>query len=288
VRKEPGGGPFEAVVFSGGGCRCFWQAGLWSTAAPALGLEPRVVGAVSAGAAFACAIFAGVVDRVVEDFTRRVGANPRNLYPANLLRGAPVFPHERIYRGTILSTLDSTALARLHAAPEIRISLGRPPDWSGDRGGYLLGLVAFLAEQRKSGRVHAAWGRRFGFRSELVSVRDCVTPEQLADLILQSSCTPPLTPLYQRSGRVVLDGGIVDHVPVDAVASARTSLVLLTRRYPEAWLPRVDGRIYLQPSEPIPVERWDYTSPDLVGRTYDLGRRDGEAFARRHLRRDAA
>ena len=43
--------PFEAVVFAGGGCRCFWQAGFWEVAAPALGWQPRVAGAVSAGAA---------------------------------------------------------------------------------------------------------------------------------------------------------------------------------------------------------------------------------------------
>jgi hypothetical protein len=42
------------------------------------------------------------------------------------------------------------------------------------------------------------------------------------------------------------------------------------------------------PSEPVPIDKWDYTSPELVRRTYELGLRDGEAFAHRALDRDAA
>ena len=79
-------GPYDAVVFAGGGCRCFWQAGFWAEAAPALGLAPRVVGAVSAGAAFASAIFAGEAEQVIEEFSGRVAANARNFYPGNALR----------------------------------------------------------------------------------------------------------------------------------------------------------------------------------------------------------
>ena len=108
---------YDAVVFAGGGCRCFWQAGFWSAAAPALGLAPSVVGGVSAGAALACTVFAGVIDQVLENFTRRVAANPRNLYPEKILRGDAVFPHEEIYRSTILECLGAGGLERLHRGP---------------------------------------------------------------------------------------------------------------------------------------------------------------------------
>ena len=280
--------PYEAVVFAAGGCRCFWQAGFWAEAAPALHLTPRVVGGVSAGAAFACAVFAGVVDRVVEEFCRRIAVNERNAYPSLALRGAPVFPHEQIYRSTICASLDGEALARLHSGPDIRVSVARPPAWSGARGGLVLGALAYLAEQSIRGGVHSTWGRRIGFRSETVSVRECRNAGELTDLILHSSCTPPITPLYRRAGRPVLDGGVYDFVPVEAVEPARTVLVLLTRPCPEDAIPRVEGRSYVMPSRPVPVAKWDYTSPELVRRTFDLGRSDGEAFARRLWRRDAA
>jgi len=31
----------------------------------------------------------------------------------------------------------------------------------------------------------------------------------------------------------------------------------------------------------VPVSSWDYTNPAGLQATYDLGRRDGDAFARR-------
>ncbi|MDJ0848626.1 MAG: patatin-like phospholipase family protein [Myxococcota bacterium] len=270
---------YDAVVFAGGGCRCFWSAGFWTEAAPALDLAPRQVAGVSAGSAFACAIFGGVLESVIEDFLERVAANQRNVYPANALRREPIFPHERIYRSTILDNLDERALRRLRSGPDVRVSIARPPGRVGARVGFLLAAMAYQGD-RSGKRVHAAWGRRLGFETEIVSVRQCETPEELADLILHSSCTPPVMPFYHRDGRAVLDGGLVDNAPVEAVEPAEQVLVLLTRHRPEEDLPCVPGRTYVQPSEPLPIDKWDYTSPEGVREAFDLGRRDGEAFAR--------
>jgi predicted acylesterase/phospholipase RssA len=279
--------PYDAVVFAGGGCRCFWQAGFWAEAAPALDLAPAVVGAVSAGSAFACAIFAGVVDDVLLEFQRRVRSNPRNVYPANAVRGAPVFPHERIYRETILATLGPAALARLHRGPDIRVTVARPPRGLGMGQVFLMAALAYQGDNLTK-PVHAQWGRRLGFTEEAISLRSCATPEEVADLILHSSCSPPALPLYRRAGRVVFDGGLVDNAPAHVVQPARHTLVLLTWHRALESLPRIPGRTYVQPSRPVPIDKWDYTSPERVQRTYDLGRRDGEAFARGRRRIEAA
>jgi predicted acylesterase/phospholipase RssA len=271
--------PFDAAVFAGGGCRCFWQLGFWSSAANRLGLVPERVGAVSAGAAMACAALTGVFEEIVDDFAARTAANQGNFLPRNWLRGEPAFPHEGIYRATILAMTDESRLARLRGGPDLRVLLGRPPKCAGRVGTLMLGLAGSRLESLLGGGVHAVWGRRFGFRPELVSVRQCGTAEELAALLLQSSCTPPALPLYLRDGRPVLDGGIIDGAPVEAVEPARRTLVLLTRRYPLEALPRVPGRTYVQPSQPIPIETWDYASPDRVRQTFELGVRDGRAFA---------
>lgn len=270
--------PFDAAVFAGGGCRCFWQAGFWSVAAPALNLQPKAIGATSAGAAFACAAAAGALDAVLENFKQRVAANARNLYPGNALGGAPVFPHETIYRATIHEALDDSAFARLKAGPDVRVFMVRPPSWLGASSGAVVGLLAYELERRSVRRVHPQWGRRLGFRGEVVSASTCANGAELADLILQASCTPPITPLYRRDGGIVLDGGLVDNVPVEAVEGTGNTLVLLSRPYRDEEIPIVAGRTYVQPSRPTPVAKWDYTSPDLVQQTYDLGRQDGERF----------
>ena len=83
----------------------------------------------------------------------------------------------------------------------------------------------------------------------------------------------------------MLDGGLIDSAPVETIpAPAPPTLVLLTKQFPDVQVPRVPGRFYVQPSERIPIHKWDYTSPTRVQATYDLGRRDGERFAAASLR----
>jgi predicted patatin/cPLA2 family phospholipase len=279
----------DAVVFAGGGCRCFWQAGFWEQAAPPLGWRPRVTGAVSAGAAMACMLLTDAVADGIAYFKARVAANRRNAYPLNLLTRRPIFPHPDIYRDTILANLDGARLARLHAGPDIRVLVALVPRWLGPRSGFLLGLLAYQAETFIQPGPHAALGRQAGFIPEVASVHDCATPEAVADLILHSSCTPPITPVYRRGTRPVLDGGLIDSAPLETIPEpSGTTLVLLTKQYAPESIPRVPGRLYVQPSQPIPIYKWDYTSAERVQAAYDLGRRDGERFAAAAERRTDA
>lgn len=273
---------YDAAVFSGGGCRCFWQAGFWTTAAPALQLRPRAIAAASAGVAFACAAMTGTTDAVLDSFKRRTAANPRNFYPGNVLRRGLVFPHEPMYRGTILETMDGTVLRRLEAGPEIRVLMTRPPRRVPMVPALALGLAAYGIDRLVRKDVHPVVARRLGFRPEVVTVQSCRSPEELADLILHSSCMPPLTPAFRRAGGAIIDGALLDAAPADLVDDFDHTLVLLSRRY--ARLPAHPRRHYVMPSEDPPIAMWDYASPRLVQRAFDLGRRDGERFADARLR----
>jgi len=268
---------FDSVVFAGGGNRCFWQAGFWSVAAAALQLKPSGVAAVSAGSAVACALFAGTFDRGFEGYLRDVALNRRNLYLGNLLRQQPVFPHGPMYRDAILRSIDGEALARLHQGPEIRVLMSCPPRWANRRMAMLLGALAVGVDAWEGDPVHCSAGRRIGFKPLYISVRECSTPEALADLIIASSCVPPLTPQARRDGMALFDGGLVSNVPTDGIqAAGAQTLVLLTRQF--ASLPSIAGRTYVQPSQAIPVGAWDYTDRAALQATFDLDRRDGDGF----------
>ena len=276
-RSGSGSDSFESVVFAGGGCRCFWQAGFWSVVSQQLP-DPRVVLGVSAGAAFACASLLDRGRNVLEDFKARVAANERNFYPGRLLEGrAAAFPHESMYRATIRETLSEQDFFRLKNGPDVRILLARPPEYLPGRSGFFVGGLAYLLDNYEK-KIHARWGYRFGFDHELVSIRDLESREELVDLILHSSCTPPVLPLYRRDDRIVLDGGLLDNAPADLVPDAKSTLVLLTRHQSMEQVPEVAGRIYAWPSRPVPVIKFDYTNPEAVQETWDLGCRDGEAF----------
>jgi predicted acylesterase/phospholipase RssA len=274
---------FESVVLAGGGNRCFWHAGFWREVQGPLALAPRQIAAVSAAGAIACAITAGIGEKALRLFQRATRANPRNYYPRNIVGKDAVFPHERMYRQAVLDLFDPLTLASVHAGPDIRVLLGHMPRWLGPRTGFLAATAAYNYDKRIRRAVHPTTARRIGYRPEVVSVRECATPEALADLILASSCSPPMTSSLTWKGRYVLDGGVVDNVPVCALDDAPgATLVLLTRRYPA--LPDIAGRTYVQPSAKVPVSAWDYTSPEGIQSAYDLGRRDGEGFLKTRRR----
>jgi hypothetical protein len=52
---------------------------------------------------------------------------------------------------------------------------------------------------------------------------------------------------------------------------------LLTRVYKQ--IPAIAGRTYAQPSEKIGIGQFDITDPDGIRTAYELGLKDGDAFA---------
>jgi predicted acylesterase/phospholipase RssA len=271
--------PYDSVVFAGGGNRCVWQAGFYRTVAEALGVAPARVAAASAGAAVAAVLFAGCFDAALAHFKRATAINCRNVHWGNLFNGGPLFPHAAMYRRALLAVIDDRALAKLHAGPELRVPITRAPRWLGARAGFAVAGLAEVFEHLVGPQVHPRLAPWLGFHADYVTVRECRTPEALADLVLASSCTPPFTPLLLHGGEPALDGGIADNVPVNALGDAPgRTLVLLTRRYRQ--LPVHGSRIYAQPSAAVPVSSWDYTNPTGLQAAYDLGRRDGERFVR--------
>ena len=270
---------FANLVFAGGGSRCFWQAGFWSVYDPEGTETPARVVAVSAGAAMACMLFAGRTEFGLNYFKQQTSRNPRNFYPTRALKGGSAFPHEAIYRNAISATIDADALAALHAGPSIEVTMAGLPRWLGPQTATVAGILAYDLEKYLFRPVHPRFGRMLGFRDLSKTVRACATPQALTDLILASSGTPPFTPSAQFEGQTVLDGGLCDNVPVHPLVNQPgETLVLLSRRYAE--LPKVTHRTYVQPSAKAPVSMWDYTNPQALQDTFDLGRRDAESFVR--------
>ncbi|MCE4543222.1 MULTISPECIES: patatin-like phospholipase family protein [unclassified Caballeronia] len=276
---------FDQVVFAGGGNRCWWQAGFWDVIQPELNLRPRIIAGISAGAATACMLYTNESRWVMRYYAEALRENKRNAYWGNLLRVQSVFPHYRIYRQALLDIF-ADRFHDLAKAPEIRIGVSHLPRWLGARSAVAAGLIAYNIEKYVRKTLHPTLGQALGFHPEFVKAQECATIDDLADLILQSSSTPPFTPILRRNGRPVLDGGMVDNVPVSALdASPGLVLVMVTRLYPRERMFVVphgeQRRIYIQPSRKVPISSWDYTSPSQMQHAYDLGRADGEDFLER-------
>jgi predicted acylesterase/phospholipase RssA len=100
---------------------------------------------------------------------------------------------------------------------------------------------------------------------------------------MASASVPPFMPVGQIGGMAALDGGLVDNVPTEPLLPVEDrggrTLVILSRLY--CAFPHVKGRTYIQPSEPVPIGQFDITNPSGIRKAYEMGLRDGEAFAKR-------
>ncbi len=269
-----------ALTFAGGGNRAFYQLGLLNTWGP--WLLPRTVGvaACSAGAYVICLYVAGRTEAAWEFWLDARAHVKKNFEFGNVLKGRSVAPHAHVYPATIRHMLAGGGFEKIKAAPFpiLILAAGFPRLLSGSVA-TTVGLLGYQAEKLASPtRIHPKLGRALGFRPVVADARDCRDAEELTALILASGSTPPVTPLGRFRGEELLDGGLVDNVPAfvsDEIPMATHNLVLLTRAYAGRGAQMEDGkRLYLAPSHPVPVHRWDYTRPDLLEATIAMGERE--------------
>jgi hypothetical protein len=274
------------LTLAGGGNRSFYQQAMLEAWGARLWDRVASVACVSAGSAMAVLLLSGRASqaRVHWDGLRR--GITKNLDPARLLRGESMAPHGRIYRSTILHALGEDGLERMRAVPfPIWVLCSIPPRRLPGAIATWLGLGAYALEKKLDPRLlHPRLGQRLGFREFVYDARACRTAEEVADLILASSSTPPFTPTGNFRGQSLLDGGIVDNVPASLAERERTvqrNLILLTRPYPLGVTGDHGKRLYLEPSGPIPIDRWDYTESAQVEATLALGRADAALYTNR-------
>lgn len=271
---------YTNIVFAGGGNRCFWQAGFWTEFSKEVALNPKSIASVSAGSAISCAILADRIEETLAATIEVQERNSKNRYWSNAFKGKNVHPHSELYRKIIHKALDQESVSKLQQATTNRLLLAELPRWLGARSGVLVGLASYQLEKKLYQPVHPNWGRKVGFKSRFVEANQCQTVDELADLILCSSCTPPFTPIMRHKGSTVLDGGMVDNVPLHGVniQEGRT-LVLLSRPYKN--LPTKPNVDYAAPLQTVPVSGWDYTSPNDVIATFEQGKHDAKHYLKR-------
>jgi len=273
--------PYNAVVFSGGGCRCFWQVGFYEVLSESYSFVPNVFAGVSAGATMACMIAANRIQEGIQFFMEMARKNKKNLYIENILSRKSLFPHHHIYSKTLNFILDDQAFKVIKNFPaDIRILLTHPPECLGSLTGAFIGFMAYSIEKMLYAPLHPKFPGKLGYRAKVISVRSCPDKVSLTDLLLQSSCTPPIIPFLQRDGKPVFDGGLIDNVPARIInTSNQKVLILLTRNYPNTkTFLQVKNRTYIQPSRPISIRKWDYTDPEGIRKTYELGKKDAIDF----------
>jgi len=272
---------FDAVVFAGGGNRCYWQGGFYEAAAPRLGLAPKLVVAASAGAFAAAYSLLGSGPQTRQLVYDGCGPHLKNFDVAAWRRGEALCPVGPLYNELLARTIDGDALAKLNAITDLQIAVTRLPRGLPPLAGALIGIGAYQLEKHLLHPVHPRLGRALGFRPEFVSARSLADARDVHAVFMASSGVPPFMPVTLVNGTPAFDGGLVDNVPIEPLqpieAAGGRTLVLLTRLYKN--IPEVTGRSYVQQSQKINLSQFDITNPGGIRAAYELGVRDGNAFA---------
>ncbi len=276
---------FRNAIFAGGGSRCFWQLGFWEGAkAAGLDLQGSVkfAGSTSAGCAMASA---AVLDRSQDALTLFKGftaQNPKNIHWQNInpLRPGPLLPHGRMYREAMNEFIGPADLQALKKT-SVHLLMSSYPKWlTGTIGAATALCIYGLEKTLRKDPIHPKWPAKAGFKPVVGRAEDCETPKDYIDMVLAASCVPPVLPDGRLGNRKVLDGGLIENIPVRlADDEPGDTLVLLSRMY-ERPLPAKRGVTWVQPSKSIKIDKFDYANPDGLQETFDLGLDDGREFGR--------
>ncbi|MDO5102641.1 MAG: patatin-like phospholipase family protein [Lautropia sp.] len=276
---------FDKVIFAGGGHRCWWQAGFWEVLRAEIELRPRVIGAVSTGAFMACLVHANDSRRALAWYERELAGVRTNLAWTNLFkRGEPLFRQGGIYRKALRALLGAEHYRELMwQAPEIRVLYALPPAGTTDRQLAWHGWRVYRRDASLTPQPMHRGGEEGGgavFREGVKRLQDCRTERDMVELLYASSCLPPMMAPSELDGELVLNGEMIDPVPVRLVSDVPgPTLVLTTRRYTKKTpVFAANGCLYVQPSSPVAASGWDFTAPKRFLKTYEQGRQDAEAF----------
>ena len=269
--------PYEQLVFSGGGLRCFWHGGWMEAVRERRSFAPERVTGVSGGALSAAAWIAGEESHLFDRFSRAVTRTESNATLTDLDAEDGRSPHQRVYEAIVADVIDAEAQARIADGPAFQISVATP----GDGAGHVLKALAagtiYQAEQVVAPTPKPRLSALAGVEQRLIDARRAARDGVLADLIRMAATVPPAFRADDWDGEPVFDGGMVDKAPRPEPDRGRT-LVLLTKRFTS--LPDDPDRVdYVQPSEAVlSGSKLDFTDPTLLREAWDQGCSDGTAW----------
>ena len=269
-----------ALTFAGGGNRAFYQLGLMNRWQERLLPRVRAIASCSAGACVITTLLSGRRQEARTFWLRRTAGITRNFDWGKLLRGEKPAPQGEIYAETLRVTFADGGLERIRAQPFPIYVLAAALPWLLPYSvSAALGIGLYSLERSVRRAPHPVLPRLLGFEAVVVDARECETVDELADLILASSATPPFTPIGTFRGVRLLDGGMIDNAPAflaERHAEVTRNVVFLSRPYHPSVLGVQGRRLYLAPTQATPIGRWDYTQPHLLDDTVAMGEREAQ------------
>lgn len=281
------------LALAGGGCKAFFGLGvahiLLKEGAPIVSMA-----GTSAGSGMSLAALAGEAENVVEYFRRATARNPANFYWSKLLRGQRPFPHERMYRRTLMTYMNTEFLQKTR----VKIALNTllvpqylyPTAWKRAKLLTVLGRSFRrenqLAAQGIYKRLCAPLVDEFGLKEVVFRNEDLDSDQMIVDVVMASSSVPPMVRFQKVRDQYYLDAGLYNNLPVRHLGDVDLSIAVYYEPISRGQLEQsgdADGRHieYVAPTETLPISTWDYANPEGVKGSFEIGLRAGEDLLRR-------
>ncbi len=266
--------PFDQLVFSGGGLRCFWQGGFLDVVRDEITLQPARIAGVSGGALAAACFIAHQGHALLNRMMQAFDDTDSNIAWHDFEKDG-VTPHQRVYREVVTDVLTREAMQAIADGPLYQVLLAHPPLQSAPKLSGSAATIAYEAELHTVADPHFDWARKLGVTTSFVDARQAARDGTLVDLVVAAATIPPVFEPPHWNDKPVIDGGMADQAPMPDPDKGAT-MVLLTRQY--SGLKPHEDRRYLEPSQECPVDKIDFTSPDKLRTTWKCGQEDGRAY----------
>lgn len=270
---------YDQLVFSGGGTRCFWQGGFLKVTQNALQLEPQRISAVSGGALAACCHVAGRGTKLLEVMGNAFDDQEDHVNHDAFFEDTSLTPHQQMYKSIVSETLDEEAVDTVAKGPPLQITLAKPPKYLPVKSGAFLALALYVVDQKVRSSPHMTLPVAAGTDHIYVDANQAARDGKLVDLVCAAAVIPPVFDLPLWDGQRVMDAGTCDNAPLPRPDDGAT-LILLTRRYRNT--PHHEQRLYVAHSDATPADKIDFTSRQKMEDTWEMGRKDGQAFIEKY------
>ena len=276
---------FHTIAFTGGGNRCWWQAGFVSALQRMDWEMPQSVIACSAGAGVAAALITETTHEALSACKKLYNENPNIVHWSRRpYLSKPRFAQDDIYPKWLRAFLGATELLKLQQS-SFKVSVAKLDNQRRKHWTVLAAACRYLMN-----RDNVKWPETqplprelAGLTADFLDLSECENLPQALRCLEATAAAAPFVSGREYKGETYFDGGYLCSSPSFLNASSKEPkgcLTLLTRHHSDRPLAfTYFGGTYVQPSRPIPVATWGCTGATDVDAAFRLGEEDGAKYA---------
>ena len=276
---------FHTIAFTGGGNRCWWQAGFVSALQRMDWEMPQSVIACSAGAGIAAAL---ITETTLEALRACKALYSDNL---NIVHWAhrpylsqPRFAQDIIYPKWLQEFLGPTEFLKLRTS-NFKVSVAKLENQRRKHWAMLTAALRYLMnhDDVKWPETQPKPRKVAGLTADFLDLSDCENLPQALRCLEATAAAAPFVSGREYKGEIYFDGGYLCPSPSFLNTHSKEPLgclTLLTRHRSDRPLTfQYLGSTYVQPSRPIPVATWGCTSATDIDTAFRLGQEDAAKYA---------